>query len=110
MVHFDFNMAVIKEQYYTLLGEVAMVLKDTLPDADIVVAGYADSIGTEKFNQNLSMRRARAVKAYLEVNHGIAPDRIIMKGYGEHGPIATNETDDGRAKNRRVEMVGIRGQ
>jgi len=108
MVHFDFNKANIKNQYYALLDEVAMVVKDTLPEVNIIVAGYADSIGTKKYNHKLSMNRARAIESYLEVKHGIQPDRVILKAFGENGPIATNETEEGRAKNRRVELLGMK--
>lgn len=53
----------------------------------------------------ISLRRAKAVESYLKVKHGIPPDRIIVKGYGENAPIATNETKEGQARNRRVELL-----
>ena len=105
MIHFDFNMSNIKRQYYAILDEIAMVLKEKIPEANIVLAGHTDSSGTEKYNDNLSLRRAKAVESYLKVKHGIPPDRIIVKGYGENAPIATNETKEGQARNRRVELL-----
>jgi len=65
--------------------------------------GHTDSIGTERYNQGLSERRARAVRDYL-VKKGINPARITTRGFGETKPIADNKTRDGRAKNRRVEI------
>jgi outer membrane protein OmpA-like peptidoglycan-associated protein len=104
MVHFDFNMATIKEPYYAVLDEIARVLIEKIPDANIVLAGHTDSTGTEKYNDGLSLRRAKAVESYLSEKHEISLDRITVKGYGESTPIATNETDEGRARNRRVEL------
>jgi outer membrane protein OmpA-like peptidoglycan-associated protein len=109
IVLFDFNRSEIKLPYYSLLDEIGTVLKETLPDIKIVVAGYCDSIGAEKYNEGLSERRAEAVSNYLSKKYSIAPDRIIIKAYGEGGAIASNETEGGRAQNRRVEMLGIKG-
>ena len=105
MIHFDFNMSNIKRQYYAILDEIATVLKEKTPEVNIVLAGHTDSTGTEKYNDHLSLRRAKAVESYLKVKHGISPDRMIVKGYGENAPIATNETKEGQARNRRVEML-----
>ncbi|RYZ51200.1 MAG: OmpA family protein, partial [Chitinophagaceae bacterium] len=74
------------------------------PDTDITVIGHTDSKGTDAYNQGLSERRANAVVSYLR-NHNIATGRLKAKGMGESDPIATNDTDDGRANNRRVEFV-----
>ena len=104
-IRFDFNRAEIKEQYYAILDEVAMVLTEKVPGAIIVLGGHTDNTGTEKYNDALSLRRAKAVESYLADKGGISPDRIIVKGYGESTPIATNETEEGRAKNRRVEIL-----
>jgi OOP family OmpA-OmpF porin len=108
IVLFDFNRSEIKLPYYSLLDEIGTVLNETLPDIKIVVAGYCDSIGAEKYNEGLSERRAEAVSKYLSKKYSIAPDRIIIKAYGEGGAIASNETEGGRAQNRRVEMLGIK--
>ena len=105
MVRFDFNKADIKEQYYPVLDEVAQVLTEKVPEAIVVLAGHTDNTGTEKYNDALSVRRAKAVASYLTGKRGISPNRLILKGYGEGAPIATNDTAEGRAKNRRVEIL-----
>jgi outer membrane protein OmpA-like peptidoglycan-associated protein len=104
IVHFDFDMSTIKEQYYAILDEIALVLQEKIPEANILLAGHTDSTGTEKYNDKLSLRRAKAVESYLTVEHGIPHGRFTVRGYGESAPIATNETEEGQAKNRRVEL------
>jgi outer membrane protein OmpA-like peptidoglycan-associated protein len=105
MIHFDFDRSTIKVQYHALLDEIAMVLKEKIPEANIKLAGHTDSTGTEQYNDDLSLRRAKAVESYLTVKHGIPPDRIIARGYGESAPVATNQTKEGQARNRRVELL-----
>ena len=75
----------------------------------MVAIGHTDSIGSDAYNQRLSMRRAEAVKAYL-VSKGIEQDRVATEGKGEKQPVASNKTREGRAQNRRVEIevVGTR--
>ena len=70
------------------------------------ISGYTDNVGSENSNQVLSESRAIAVVNYL-VEHGIAPERLVAKGYGELNPIADNTTEEGRAKNRRTEIKKI---
>jgi outer membrane protein OmpA-like peptidoglycan-associated protein len=86
------------------LNDVAKALSQQDPDAKIVVEGYTDSQGGASFNQDLSMKRADSVRSYL-VSHGIASDRISAQGFGLNSPIADNATAEGRANNRRVEIV-----
>jgi len=105
VVRFDFNKADIKEQYYPVLDEVAQVLTEKVPEAIVVLAGHTDNTGTEKYNDALSVRRAKAVASYLTGKRDISPNRLILKGYGEGTPIATNDTVEGRAMNRRVEIL-----
>ncbi len=69
----------------------------------VEIAGHTDHSGNDADNIRLSQRRADAIKAYL-VKRGISADRIIAKGYGEHDPHASNDTEEGRAKNRRTEI------
>ena len=71
------------------------------PNAQVRLSGYADNTGTRAANQKLSLDRANAVKAML-VTSGIAPERIATKGYGQDRPIAPNDTEEGRARNRRT--------
>jgi outer membrane protein OmpA-like peptidoglycan-associated protein len=105
MIHFDFNRSAIKEQYHAVIDEIALVLKEKIPESHVTLAGHTDSTGTEKYNDHLSLQRAKAVESYLTVNHGISPDRITVRGYGESAPIASNETKDGQARNRRAELL-----
>ena len=105
VVRFDYNKADIKEQYSPVLDEVAQVLTEKRPEAIVVLAGHTDNTGTEKYNDALSLRRSKAVASYLADKCGISPNRLIVKGYGESTPIATNDTMEGRAKNRRVEIL-----
>jgi outer membrane protein OmpA-like peptidoglycan-associated protein len=84
------------------LGEVANALKDT--PRSLTVIGHTDSTGTEQKNQVLSQRRAEVVRTFL-ITHGIAEDRVEAQGVGEHQPIASNKSAEGRANNRRVEII-----
>jgi outer membrane protein OmpA-like peptidoglycan-associated protein len=86
------------------LSEVANVLTKQDPDSKIVVQGYTDSQGGEAFNLELSRHRAESVRSYL-VSHGIAADRVVAEGYGPAKPVADNASPEGRADNRRVEIV-----
>jgi len=72
----------------------------------VTVEGHTDAIGTDQYNEGLSQRRADSVKGYL-VGGGVAEPRIETHGYGESQPIASNDTDEGRSLNRRVELVPI---
>jgi outer membrane protein OmpA-like peptidoglycan-associated protein len=86
------------------LSEVADALTKQDPDSRIIVQGYTDSQGNLSFNQDLSQRRAESVRTYL-VSHGIAADRVTAQGFGPSNPIASNASPEGRADNRRVEIV-----
>lgn len=85
------------------LREMAGIL-NKYPDTDITVDGHTDSKGSEEYNQTLSERRAASVADYLTAQ-GVSRSRITTHGYGEMKPVATNETDAGRAQNRRVEVA-----
>jgi outer membrane protein OmpA-like peptidoglycan-associated protein len=86
------------------LNDVATALTQQDPDSTMVVEGHTDSQGGEAFNQQLSQQRAEAVRNYL-VSRGVAADRITAQGFGLSRPIADNNTAEGRANNRRVEIV-----
>lgn len=105
---FDFDKAVLKPEGKTHLDEMAAKLKSI--NLEVVIAvGHTDSVGSDEYNQKLSVRRAEAVKAYL-VSKGIEANRVYTEGKGKKQPVADNKTADGRAKNRRVEIevVGTR--
>ncbi len=99
---FDFNKADIKPQYYKNLNEVVKVLKAN-PGLKVEIQGHTDNIGSATYNMKLSLRRARAVAGYL-VKHGISSSRLKVKGYGFTRPVASNDTPEGRALNRRVQL------
>lgn len=101
-IFFDFNKYTLKPASYKTLNALVKELKSN-PDMIIEVAGHTDNLGDDRFNMRLSQKRANAVKQYL-VKHGISPNRIIAKGYGETQPITTNKTEIGRQRNRRVEI------
>ena len=102
-VTFMTNSADINASFYQVLTSVALVLKEF--DKTVVdIAGHADSSGPDDKNLELSQRRAGSVSGYL-AGQGINPQRLIATGYGETRPIASNDTAEGRAQNRRVEIT-----
>ena len=107
---FDFDKAVLKPEGKAKLDDI--VSKVGGVNLEVIIAvGHTDSIGTDAYNQRLSVRRAEAVKAYL-VSKGIEKNRVYTEGKGEKQPVADNKTSAGRAKNRRVEVevVGTRNK
>ncbi len=101
-VHFEFNQARIQPESRVVLDEAYRILRD---ETDIAVRaeGHTDAVGSEEYNLRLGLRRAEAVRAYL-VSQGIAPERVQAVSFGESRPIAPNDTPEGRAQNRRVEL------
>jgi outer membrane protein, adhesin transport system len=102
---FDFDKSVLKAEGKRNLDTLVAQLKGTNLDVAIAV-GHTDSVGPEGYNQVLSLRRAEAVKAYL-VNQGIPADKVKTEGRGESEPVASNDTAEGRAQNRRVEVTVV---
>ncbi|MFT3919173.1 OmpA family protein [Cloacibacterium sp.] len=102
-VNFDFNSAALTTVSKSNLDKLAGVMVQ-YPDTNINVYGHTDSKGTDEYNLTLSQRRANSVIDYL-VSKGIARTRLNAMGMGEKDPIATNETEAGRAQNRRVEFA-----
>jgi len=102
-VNFDFDKATLQPAGVPILQEAAKILNDN-PGVSVEVQGYTDSIGTDAYNLRLSQRRANTVKNFL-VKQGVSSSRLTTKGYGESNPVASNETAEGRAQNRRVELV-----
>ena len=107
---FDFDKAVLKPEGKQALDELTSKLGDMNLEV-IIAVGHTDSIGTDAYNQKLSIRRAESVKAYLQ-SKGIDANRVYTEGKGEKQPVADNKTSAGRAKNRRVEIevVGTRSR
>jgi len=105
---FDFDKAVLKPEGKAKLNDLVSKLKDINLEV-IIAVGHTDSIGSDAYNQKLSVRRATAVKDYL-VSKGVESNRVYTEGKGEKQPVATNKTAAGRAQNRRVEIevVGTR--
>ena len=103
MVKFAFDSSDLNATTKTNLDKLSTILVNN-PDTNINIYGHTDSKGTDVYNQGLSERRATAVKNYL-ISKGIASSRMIAKGMGKAEPIATNETEAGRAENRRVEFA-----
>ncbi len=101
-VNFDFNKSDIRPDSRPVLDEAAEILRAN-PNVRISIEGHTDAIGSDAYNEKLSVRRAEAVFRYL-VNLGVAPERMEVVGYGETRPLADNETEEGRAQNRRVEL------
>ncbi len=101
-INFASSKSVIKLESYKLLDSLVTVAKKCPTDA-VVIGGHSDSSGSKRFNKTLSASRANAVKEYL-INKGISGNRLQSIGYGESKPIADNSTDEGRAKNRRIEF------
>lgn len=99
---FDFDKAVLKPEAKAKLDDLVGKLKGINLEV-IIAVGHTDAIGSDAYNNKLSVRRAEAVKAYL-VSKGIEPNRVYTEGKGKKQPVADNKTAEGRAKNRRVEI------
>ncbi len=101
-VNFEFNQSRLTANARTLLDQVASALL-LRPDIDVEIQGHTDSKGSERYNQSLSERRAQSVLEYL-VSAGVSANRMTARGFGEIQPISDNLTDEGRERNRRVEL------
>jgi len=102
-LYFDTDSAILKDNSTHELSQLANFLREH-PDVIIELGGHTDTQGEEEYNLDLSERRAEAAKRYLTLTEQIREDRIKTKGYGSANPIASNETDEGRSKNRRTEL------
>ncbi len=102
-VTFDFDSAALKPDFFEVLNSVVLVANE-FDQTVLVVDGHTDSVGDPGYNQRLSERRADTVARYLTAQ-GVQPVRVAAYGYGERYPIASNETAEGRAMNRRVELT-----
>ncbi|HEY0505315.1 MAG TPA: OmpA family protein [Lysobacter sp.] len=102
-ITFDFDKYALKPEFYPVLDDVARTLQE-YNQTVVEVAGHTDSVGSDAYNQKLSEQRAAAVASYLQ-SRGLNRERFIVVGAGETRPVASNDTEAGRAQNRRVEIT-----
>lgn len=107
-VHFDFNKYELRPEGKAILDKDIEELK-TAASMNISIEGHCDVLGTDEYNNVLSKSRAGIVFSYL-MSKGVSPDRMKTTGFGRMRPVATNDTEAGRAKNRRVELVITKGK
>ena len=103
-ITFDFNKTDLRPESAPTLAEIAKLMAEQ-PEMNLLVVGHTDNVGAFEFNRDLSSRRAAAVVAALVSRHGIAKERLFPFGVSYAAPVASNATEEGRAKNRRVELV-----
>ena len=101
---FPSGKSTIEPEYFSLLAKVQRAIRK-FSGASITIEGHTDSIGDDRYNENLSYERAMAVKQYILANMGLDESRITAVGYGKSKPIANNQTEEGRAKNRRIDVM-----
>jgi len=101
---FEFGKADLTQELQLNLAEVAAILKSLLTESNVIIEGHTDNVGKKESNQKLSEARAKAVLEYL-VGRGVDKKRLKSVGYGMTKPVEKNDTEEGRAKNRRVELV-----
>jgi outer membrane protein OmpA-like peptidoglycan-associated protein len=107
-VLFELNSDKILQTYYGDLDKLGKVL--TAPQYSayrVQIEGHTDSLGSDSYNQRLSEKRAQSVKRYLVQHFPLPSDRLVVRGFGKSKPIASNDTPEGRDKNRRVEVVNL---
>ncbi|MBX2871583.1 MAG: OmpA family protein [Saprospiraceae bacterium] len=103
-IYFDFNKSTIRKESMPVIQEIAELL-NTNTGLVVSIDGHTDNVGTDLYNQKLSEQRAAAVIRVLKSQFGVAASQLSSRGYGESKPVQTNETEEGRANNRRVEVV-----
>ncbi|WP_328984885.1 OmpA family protein [Thiorhodovibrio winogradskyi] len=100
---FDFNSAAIKPEMAVALDGIARAVRESSGDEMLTIVGHTDSVGSQEFNYKLGLRRAESTKDYL-ASLGIPTSRMLTRSAGKLEPIATNDNDAGRARNRRIEI------
>lgn len=105
-IFFDYNTFQLQEESFPELDRLVAVI-DSTPGARVEIDGYTDDQGSDSYNQELSVRRAQAVVDYL-VAHGVPRNQLVPRGFGKSKPVAKNDTEEGRAQNRRVEFRFLR--
>jgi len=103
-IYFDTNKADMKPESADTLGQIVKLLKDNR-DLKLLVVGHTNNVGAFAYNKDLSQKRADAMVIELTAKYGIVADRLKSVGVSYAGPIVSNKTEEGRAKNRRVELV-----
>ncbi|MGB2927564.1 MAG: OmpA family protein [Desulfobacterales bacterium] len=106
VVMYDFDSAEIKSEAFPMLDEAVLILKKN-PEIKVEIDGHTDNMGSAAYNLSLSERRAKAVMKYF-VDNGVEAERLTTKGFGFTQPTASNDTEQGRAKNRRVELTPVK--
>ena len=106
VVMYDFDSAEIKTEAFPMLNEAVLILKEN-PEIKVEIDGHTDNRGSAAYNMNLSERRAKAVMKYF-VDNGVEAERLTTKGFGLTQPAASNDTEQGRARNRRVELTPVK--
>jgi outer membrane protein OmpA-like peptidoglycan-associated protein len=102
-ITFATDSADIASNFYPVLDSVALVVNE-FEKTYVDIVGHTDSTGAAEYNQQLSVRRAQSVASYLQ-SQGVLPERLLVRGMGEDSPVASNDTPEGRALNRRVEII-----
>ena len=103
-IRFPVGSNIILPDNYALLSKVQRAIQ-TFGEPEVIIEGHTDSTGTDKINEYLSMKRAEAVREYLTANKTLPPEKIAAIGYGPARPVATNQTPEGRAMNRRIDII-----
>lgn len=103
-IFFDVNASALRPESFPELDRLAKAMSST-PSMRVEIAGHTDNRGNDALNTRLSMQRAEAVRSYLTSTRNVAAERLVAKGYGKSKPVATNDTDEGRQLNRRVEFI-----
>jgi outer membrane protein OmpA-like peptidoglycan-associated protein len=105
-INFEYNSSELSESSDKVLSTFSQALnRPALRGKKLLIVGHTDSQGSDEFNLRLSRRRAAAVGQWLETEGGLSSDRLILSGHGETSPIASNDTPEGQALNRRVEFI-----
>ncbi len=108
LIHFKFDSATILPESKSILDKFGKALQsDELANSVLMIAGHTDNTGSNIYNLSLSYQRAEAVKNYLLTQHELTEQRLVIRAYGEDQPIETNDTEQGRTLNRRVEFIRI---
>jgi outer membrane protein OmpA-like peptidoglycan-associated protein len=103
-IQFPVGKSVIMPENYPLLSKIQQSIR-TFGEPDVIIEGHTDSTGSAEVNELLSQERAESVRQYLLANKTLSNDQIVAVGYGSSKPLASNETEEGRAVNRRIDVI-----